>query len=53
MAHQPLAMTSLECNDSQKRFKAMGGVVSYVLFLGLAFGTAMALYFTLRTVKLI
>jgi hypothetical protein len=31
----------------------MGGAVSYVLLLGLAFGSAMGLYFGLKAAKLI
>jgi Cytochrome B6-F complex subunit VI (PetL) len=31
----------------------MGGALSYVLLLGLAFGSAMVLYFGLKAVKLI
>jgi hypothetical protein len=31
----------------------MGGVIAYVLFLGLMVGTAIALFFGLRLVKLI
>ncbi len=31
----------------------MSGVIAYVLFLGIAFSTAIGLLFTLRAVKLI
>jgi len=31
----------------------MGGVVSFILFFGVMVGLALALYFALRTVKLI
>ncbi|MCS6815037.1 MAG: cytochrome B6 [Cyanobacteria bacterium] len=31
----------------------MSGVIAYLVFLGLAFGAAVALLFTLRAVKLI
>jgi hypothetical protein len=40
--------------DSYRQWRtSMGGAITYLILLGAAFGTAMALYFGFRAIKLI